>query len=319
MASETTSDVRAVRAPARLRLWRATRWKMLVVFVVRLSLIALLVFMLDVVLTPHGVEGELRSMATIAPRSTSFMDRAERDGRVVRRSVWTPVDGISPIVGCAVVFAEDERYFEYGSFDWTMQTALAKRLSRGDFSRGSSGISQQLVKNLFLSDVRSPRRKAKEYVLAYAAVHTLSKTRQLELYLNLVEWGDLDWGIERGSRLYFGVSPDKLTPTQAVILASVLPAPRHPNKLLLASSGAQRQARIVTKLWGARLLSDQELGATLDRLTLWRRSIAAGRSRHDAWRDVEAVMGTERVATEPLVAGARIPVAQACTSKRRGF
>lgn len=286
--------------------------------VLRFSLVLVLALVIDVASMPHRVESNLRSLVTQAPSSTAFMERAERDGRTVRRGAWTPMAELPPLLACAVVFGEDERFFDYGSFDWGRQLALARRLLQGDFSRGSSGISQQLVKNLYLSPDRSPRRKLKEYVLAYEMAHTLTKTRQLELYLNLVEWDGDAWGIARATRMYFGTTPAATTPTQAIILASVLPAPRQARKFGLSARGEARENRIAYNLWNARLLTNEELAAVRDRLTLWRASIARGRSRRDAWGDVVRIMGPERAASSPRIPDEKLPVARACSTDRRG-
>ena len=279
----------------------------------------MLAFALDVALTPQRLGGEVRALDSVAPTRTAFMESAAAEGRRIRVGKWTPIRALPALAACAVVFGEDEPFFDNGTLDWASQRAFFARAVRGDFSRGSSGISQQLAKNLFLAPDRSPRRKAREYALAYAISHALTKTRQLELYVNVVEWGPEAWGIDRASNAYFGIDPELLTPTQAVILATVLPAPRQALKYALTAKGEARQNRIALKLWGARLLTDAEYGATLDRTALWRAAIRRGRSLEEAWRYVQLVTGPERSAEALSVSGARVALPQLCNARRRGL
>ncbi len=154
------------------------------------------------------------------------MRRAARSGHPVRRLTWVPLDSIAPVAACAIVLAEDEDFFDKGTVSWRAQRVLAQRMLRGDFTRGGSGLSQQLARNLFLTADRTPRRKAREYLLAYQLSHALPKSRMLELYLNVVEFGEGTWGIEAASRRYFGVSASQLTASQGDRAGVVSPGAR---------------------------------------------------------------------------------------------
>lgn len=107
-----------------------------------------------------------------------------------------------------------------------------------DRVRGASTITQQLVKNLYLSPSRNPLRKVKEIVTALRMEVALPKDRILELYLNLVELGPGVWGVPTASQRYFGVAPGALSPDQAAALAATLPFP-------LSSNPAYRSARML--------------------------------------------------------------------------
>ncbi len=126
----------------------------------------------------------------------------------------------------AVVAAEDGRFYEHGGIDWeAVQDALEDYDRRGRL-RGGSTITQQLVKNLFLTTHRSFVRKAFEVPFAYLAELLLSKERILDLYLNVIEWDRGVYGAEAAAQAYYGVSAAKLSRAQAAGLAAVIPAPR---------------------------------------------------------------------------------------------
>jgi monofunctional biosynthetic peptidoglycan transglycosylase len=139
---------------------------------------------------------------------------------------YTPVglERISPHLQRAVVVAEDSRFYTHGGIDWrAVQDAMAERRRS---IRGASTITQQLVKNLFLTTRRSVVRKALEGPLAYLAEIVLGKRRILELYLNVVEWGPGVYGAEAAARYHFGVAAARLDRPQAAGLAACLPDPR---------------------------------------------------------------------------------------------
>lgn len=140
---------------------------------------------------------------------------------------WRSLDDISPHLPRAVVAAEDTRFYQHRGFDWEeLRKAREEAERRGRPMRGASTISQQLVKNLFLTTHRSYIRKGLEYPLTFAAELILPKDRVLELYLNVVEWGPGIYGAEAAAQYHYGVSASQLSREQAARLAAVLPAPR---------------------------------------------------------------------------------------------
>ncbi len=146
---------------------------------------------------------------------------------------FVPMDRISPALQHAAVAAEDARFFQHHGFDWTEVHLAMKDDLDGGRSRGASTITQQLVKNLFLSTGRSWIRKGVEFTIVPIAELVLSKKRILELYLNAIEWGPGVYGAEAAARHYHGVPARALTREQAIELASILPAPlrRKPGRL----------------------------------------------------------------------------------------
>src|SRR5262249_30039581 len=130
-------------------------------------------------------------------------------------------------------FAEDANFYTHDGVDWNaVESAMEKDLDRGAMRVGGSTITQQLAKNLYLSPHRSMLRKGREMMIAFALEDHLTKQRILELYLNVVEWGDGIFGAEAAARAWYGRSASALTPAQAARLAVALPNPidRAPNK-----------------------------------------------------------------------------------------
>jgi len=170
-------------------------------------------------------------LAVENPGKTAFMKYREaewnRDGRDLRiRQKWVPLGRISRYAVQAVVISEDGKFWRHNGFDFdAMQKALEKNLQAGRWKFGGSTISQQLVKNLYLSPSKNPIRKIREAILTWRIERNLSKRRILELYLNVAEWGDGIFGIEAASRRYYGKQSSELTPMEAATLVAVLPNP----------------------------------------------------------------------------------------------
>ncbi|MDZ7374306.1 MAG: monofunctional biosynthetic peptidoglycan transglycosylase [candidate division KSB1 bacterium] len=166
------------------------------------------------------------------PRATALMlyreEQARKSHRRPRRVwFWVPLSRISPYLVHAVLIAEDDKFFQHRGFDWeSIREAFEKDLQRKRFAFGGSTISQQLAKNLYLSPRKTPIRKLREAAIAWQLERKLSKRRILELYLNVIEWGDGIYGAEAAARTYYGCSAAELSVPQAIRLASILPNPR---------------------------------------------------------------------------------------------
>ena len=165
------------------------------------------------------------------PSHTSFMEYRQRqwEQRGERKKfvqTWVSLSQVSPYVIKAVLIAEDDKFWRHEGFDFeALQKALVADLKKRKFRFGGSTISQQLVKNLYLSPVKNPLRKIKEAVITWRLERALSKKRIIELYLNVAEWGDGLFGIEAAARHYYGKAASQLTALEAARLASVLPNP----------------------------------------------------------------------------------------------
>ncbi len=159
--------------------------------------------------------------------------RIERriDASLARRpysvhSRWVPLTQIPQNLQHAVIAAEDGGFYSHRGVDWEeLHMAIDDWRTEGKPLRGASTLTQQLVKNLFLSTRRSHVRKLVEWTLAPWAERILSKERILEIYLNIVEWGPGVWGAAAAAEFHYGAPLDSLSRGQAARLAGS-PAPR---------------------------------------------------------------------------------------------
>jgi monofunctional biosynthetic peptidoglycan transglycosylase len=151
----------------------------------------------------------------------------EKNPKTVLQHQWVPYQKISTNLKRAIVAAEDAKFLDHEGFDWeSIQKAHEKNVKKGKIVSGGSTISQQLAKNLFLSGQRTWWRKAQEAVITIMLETIMSKRRILEIYLNVIEWGEGIFGAEAAARHHYGVSAGSLTPEQAAQLAAMVPSPR---------------------------------------------------------------------------------------------
>ncbi len=161
-----------------------------------------------------------------------------------KRYRFMPLDRISPNLQHAVISAEDGRFYQHHGIDWQeVQHVVDQDVEAGRLGRGASTITQQLVKNLFLTTHRSLIRKAVEFTLAPVADRVLGKRRVLELYLNVIEWGPGIYGAEAAAHAWYGIPAAKVSREQAARLAAVIPAPlrRKPARMTWYSSEIERR------------------------------------------------------------------------------
>jgi monofunctional biosynthetic peptidoglycan transglycosylase len=190
----------------------------------------------------------------VPPGETAFMDlrkdEMREDGRPPRvQYQWVDYERISPHLKRALVASEDAKFLSHDGFDWDgMEKAMQKNLRRGRIVAGGSTISQQLAKNLFLSGERSIVRKVEEAVITVMLETLLPKRRILELYCNVIEWGDGVFGAEAAARHYYGVPARGLGPAQAARLAAMVPNPRLYDRLRQTPGLAKRTAIIQARM-----------------------------------------------------------------------
>ncbi len=141
---------------------------------------------------------------------------------------WVDYANISNNLKRAVIASEDAKFVDHEGFDWEgIEKAYEKNIKKGKIVAGGSTISQQLAKNLFLSTKRTPWRKGEEALITVMLENLLSKRRILEIYLNVIEWGNGVFGAEAASRHYYKTSAAKLSSAQAAKLAAMIPNPRY--------------------------------------------------------------------------------------------
>jgi len=192
------------------------------------------------------------------PDTTAFMRarleilREDNAGARLRHQ-WVPYQRISGHLKRAVVTAEDDKFLGHRGFDWDgIQKAYERNLREGEIVAGGSTITQQLAKNLFFSGERAWWRKAQEAMVAVMLETVMTKRRILEIYLNVIEWGEGVFGAEAAARYHYGVSAAQLDPEQAARLAAVVPSPRRYGP---SSNTAYLQGRtqaILARMNGAR-------------------------------------------------------------------
>ena len=188
------------------------------------------------------------------PSSSAFMeDRLsilqEKSPDADLKHKWVDYTKISIHLKRAVIASEDAKFLDHEGFDWEgIQKAYKKNMRKGKIVAGGSTISQQLAKNLFLSTKRTPWRKAEEAMITVMLETLLSKRRILEIYLNVIEWGDGVFGAEAASRHYFKTNAANISAGQAARLAAMIPNPRfydaHKSTNYLSRRTATIQARM---------------------------------------------------------------------------
>jgi monofunctional biosynthetic peptidoglycan transglycosylase len=188
------------------------------------------------------------------PSSSAFMvDRLEiiqeEKPDAELKYLWVDYSKISNNLKRAVIASEDAKFVDHEGFDWEgIEKAYEKNLKKGKIVAGGSTISQQLAKNLFLSTKRTPWRKGEEALITVMLENILSKQRILEIYLNVIEWGNGVFGAEAASRHYYKTSAAKLSSAQAAKLAAMIPNPRfydaHKSTSYLNRRTASIQARM---------------------------------------------------------------------------
>lgn len=220
---------------------------------IRLFLLAILVPVLyvgsAVVYFPAVVWHGFSPPSTSALMRIRAAEAAAMDRVWQPRYRWVPLDKISPHVLRAVLAAEDTRFYEHRGFDVDqIREAWDANRRSGRTLRGASTITQQTVKNLYLSPSRNVLRKARETILTAWMELWLPKDRILELYVNVVELGPGVFGVEAASERYFGRPASALTREQAALLAATLPAPLSRNPAAPTRGLRRRQSMILSRM-----------------------------------------------------------------------
>jgi monofunctional biosynthetic peptidoglycan transglycosylase len=187
---------------------------------------------------------DVRPLQTGNPPTTAFMQLRAEEAAAQGRTVhpvrhWMAYSRISPLLKRAVLVSEDAAFWEHEGVDYAeLRASIEANWTRGVTLRGASTITQQLAKNLYLSPSRNPYRKIVELMITRRLEAELNKARLLELYLNVIEWGDDIWGADAAAHAYFNRPASDLTAQQAALLAGALInphvySPAHPNARLL--------------------------------------------------------------------------------------
>jgi len=161
---------------------------------------------------------------------------------------WVPLDQISPNLIRAVVVAEDQKFFYHDGFDWQAVEAAIKTNLSTDRTVGASTISMQTARNVFLWQDRNWLRKSLEVWFTVLIEYLWTKERILEVYLNVIEWGDGLFGCESASLNYYKHSSAILSPVEAALMSAVLPSPRSWSVMNPQPHVSDRQSRILSAM-----------------------------------------------------------------------
>jgi monofunctional biosynthetic peptidoglycan transglycosylase len=178
-------------------------------------------------------------------------------------ATWVSLSNISGTAVGAVLVSEDWGFFEHKGYDpRQIREAIQEDIAKGAFARGASTITQQVAKNVFLSQDKTLWRKIREIFLAVEMEKVLGKKRILEIYLNIAEWGDGIFGMEQAARSYFDKPASQLKPREGAFLAMLLPSPirysqsfRHKS---LTPFARKRIAEILSKMVLAGYLNQED-------------------------------------------------------------
>lgn len=199
---------------------------------------------------------DVRPLVKSNPSTTAFMQLREGEahdsGKPARHEQrWVSYNRISPQLKRAVLVAEDAAFWQHEGVDFSeLQKSIETDWARGQLVRGASTITQQLAKNLYLSPTRSPLRKLRELIIARRLEAELPKSRILELYLNVIEWGDGVYGIEAAAREYFHTSAASLGAEESALLAGAIVNPRLLNPARPTARLRRRQQIILRRMGG---------------------------------------------------------------------
>ena len=179
-----------------------------------------------------------------------YLEKQQQDAKLpTLRWSAVPLKEVPQHLLRAFVVAEDYRFYDHHGFDFeAIKEAMDRNMERHKVTHGASTISQQTVKNLFLSPSRSWLRKWHEAILTWAIERNLSKEQILELYVNVVELGTGIYGIRAAAFAYWGVAPARVSLEQSIELAVSLPSPKKHNPISRTRIFLQKKNRLMEKL-----------------------------------------------------------------------
>ena len=200
---------------------------------------------------------DVRPLKTSNPQTTAFMELRAEEARAKGQTPrhvqrWVGLDHISPELRRAVTIAEDDAFWKHEGVDLEqLQQSLETDWARGQLVRGGSTITQQLAKNLYLSPAKNPLRKLRELIIARRLEAELHKSRILELYLNVIEWGDGIYGADAAARTYFKKPASDLDPSESALLAAAIINPQLFNPAKPSRELLRQQQLILRRLGSA--------------------------------------------------------------------
>jgi len=233
---------------------------------VKTGLLPILVFLfLSSCGAPHGCAPRFADLKTEYPH-VLYHGPNEPSVVVLKRyppSQWAPLSQISKAAQGAILVSEDWAFYQHPGYDEKqMREAITESIESHKLKRGASTITQQVVRNIYLSKEKSVVRKVRELWMSTKIEKVLTKNRILELYLNLAEFGDDLFGIGPAAQFYFHKKPAELTAKEGAFLAMLLPSPKRYSvsfkKRVLTPYARKIIHSILNKMVMAHYLSEEE-------------------------------------------------------------
>jgi monofunctional glycosyltransferase len=247
---------------------RASRMRLALCLALVPVILALLI-LLWVILSCPSVE----FLKTTNPETTALIEHRQAQGKApkklasLRRS-WVPLGAIPDLLQKTVLVSEDASFYQHNGVDWhEVREAFKKNFQEGRVVRGASTITQQLAKNLFLSERRSLLRKVREWILTRRLESSLGKTRILDLYFNCIEYGPGIFGIGRAAGVYFAKTPADLEVDEMVRLVAAIPAPLKTSPTRPSKGLEFRALNILKRLYRFGYITEQTFYRNQERLT----------------------------------------------------
>lgn len=199
-------------------------------------------------------------------RSIKVFDHQSRFvGRLLPdKRYWVSIDRIPLFLQQAVVAVEDARFYEHGGVDLRgIARAAIKNVVKRRLAEGGSTITQQLIKNKYLSAEKTLDRKVNEGLLALELEKKYSKKQILEMYLNEIYYGNGAWGIAQAARIYFDKNPEELNEVECSLLAGIPRNPSRYNPLAKSADVARRRAIVLQRMVEVGALPQRQMNQQL--------------------------------------------------------
>ncbi|ACM19562.1 membrane transglycosylase and transpeptidase PBP1A [Geotalea daltonii FRC-32] len=230
----------------------------------KVTLFGLLVISMAACIVPSALAQEGFAAYPHLPPSYSSIKVFDSKGQFVGRLLpekryWVSIDRIPAFLQKAVIAVEDSRFYEHNGIDVRgIARALVKDVVKGRMAEGGSTITQQLIKNKFLSSEKSIDRKLKEGVMAMDFEKKYTKKQILEMYFNEIYYGNGAWGIAQAARIYFDKSPQELTEAECSLLAGVPKNPGRYNPLGKAEEVSRRKAVVLKRMADLNMITTRQ-------------------------------------------------------------
>lgn len=224
-----------------------------------LQLVLLICVITGVIFTYKGVELYHDTMDEVVIEEVVF--------EIKKNENYVNIENISLDFLDILVTVEDRRFYDHSGFDFiSFSRAIVRNLKQNEFAAGGSTITQQLAKNLFFSFDKKIERKVAEFIVAKQIESKYDKDEILEMYVNIIYFGDNHEGIKDASEGYFGISPFELSKAQIILLAGL---PQAPSKYALSTNlneAIYRSDQVLEVLLERNKITQQEMGILKDEI-----------------------------------------------------